>query len=45
VILGVNGKPVRSPEELKQAIDQAGKQAALLVQRGEARIFVPVQIG
>lgn len=45
VILGVNGKPVRSTDELKRAIDGAGKRAALLVQRGEARIFVPVQIG
>ncbi len=45
VILGVNGKPVRTAEDLKRAIDGAGKQAALLVQRGEARIFVPVQIG
>jgi serine protease Do len=45
VILGVNGKPVRSTEELKHAIDGAGKSAALLVQRGEARIFVPVEIG
>jgi serine protease Do len=45
VILGVNGKPVRTPDELKRAIDGAGKQAALLVQRGEARIFVPVQMG
>jgi serine protease Do len=45
VILGVNGKPVKSVEELKAAIDAAGKNAAVLVQRGEARIFVPVQIG
>jgi serine protease Do len=45
VILGVNGKPVKSLEELKGAIDGAGKQAALLVQRGEASIFIPVQLG
>jgi len=45
VILGVNGKAVRSTEDLKHAIDAAGKHAALLVQRGDARIFVPVQIG
>jgi serine protease Do len=45
VILGVNGQSVSSPEALKQAIDQAGKHPALLVQRGEARIFVPVEIG
>ncbi len=45
VILGVNGKPVKSPEELKSAVEGAGKSAALLVQRGESRLFVPVQIG
>jgi serine protease Do len=45
VILGVNGKPVTSVEELKAAIDAAGKNAAVLVKRGDARIFVPVQIG
>jgi serine protease Do len=45
VIVGVNGKPVKSVEELKSAVDAAGKQVALLVQRGEARIFIPVQIG
>jgi serine protease Do len=45
IIVGVNGKPVKSPEELKSAIDAAGKQAALLVQRGDVRLFMPVQIG
>ena len=45
VILGVNGKPVSSPDELKSAIDAAGKSAAILVQRGENRIFLPVQVG
>ena len=45
IILGVNGKPVKSVEELKGAIDSAGKHVALLVQRGEARIFIPVQVG
>ena len=45
VIVGVNGKAVKSIDELKSAIDAAGKQVALLVQRGQARIFVPVEIG
>ncbi len=45
VILGVNGKAVKSIDELKRALDAAGKSAAVLVQRGENRIFVPVQIG
>jgi serine protease Do len=45
VILGVNGQSVGSPDALKQAIDQAGKHPALLVQRGQTRLFVPVEIG
>jgi serine protease Do len=45
VIVGVNGKPVKSVDELKSAVEAAGKQVALLLQRGEARIFVPVEIG
>jgi serine protease Do len=45
IILGVNGKPVKSVEELKSAVDAAGDNVALLVQRGEAQLFVPVQIG
>jgi serine protease Do len=45
VIIGVNGKAVKSVDELKSAIDAAGKNAAVLVQRGESRIFVPVRIG
>jgi serine protease Do len=45
IIVGVNGKQVKSVDELKRAIDGAGKNAALLVQRGENRIFIPVQIG
>ena len=45
IIVGVNGKPVKSVDELKSAVDAAGKSMALLVQRGEARIYVPVQTG
>ena len=45
VILGVNGKPVKSAAALKSALDGAGEHVALLVQRGEARMYVPVQIG
>ena len=45
VILGVNGQPVKSLEELKSAVDKAGKQLALLVERGETRTFIPVEIG
>jgi len=41
----VNRTPVTSPEALKAAIDKAGKSVALLVQRDDARIFIPVTIG
>ena len=45
VILSLNGTPVKSVEELKSLVSKAGKKIALLVQRDEARIFVPVDLG
>jgi serine protease Do len=45
VILAVNGVPTRTVDEARSAITKAGKTAALLVQRGDDKIFVPVQIG
>jgi serine protease Do len=44
IILAVNGKPVRSVDELKSAIKDS-KTTALLVKRDDARIFVPVELG
>ena len=45
VVLSVDGAPVNSAQELREKIGQHDKQVALLVQRGEARIFVPVELG
>ncbi|HET6470949.1 MAG TPA: Do family serine endopeptidase [Pseudomonadales bacterium] len=45
VVLAVNGSPVNSAAELREQIHKHDKQVALLVQRGDARIFVPVQLG
>ncbi len=45
VILALNGTPVRSVDELRKLLDNAGKHAALLIQRDSARIFVPVDLG
>lgn len=45
VILSFNGQPVQSAEQLKSLIAKAGGNAAVLVQRGRARIFVPVELG
>jgi serine protease Do len=45
IILSVNGVPTRTVGEVRGAVSKAGKTAALLVQRGDDKIFVPVQIG
>jgi serine protease Do len=46
IILGVNGKPVKSVEELKTAARKSkGKVVALLIERDSAQIFVPVRTG
>ncbi|MBE0625915.1 MAG: Do family serine endopeptidase [Burkholderiales bacterium] len=45
LILSFNGTPVQSPAQLKQLLAKAGKHVALLVQRDEGRIFVPVDLG
>ena len=45
VILSVNGKPVQSVDALHKLIDAAGKRVALLIQRNDARIFVPIELG
>jgi serine protease Do len=45
VILQVNGTPVKSVEQLRELIAKSGKHAAILLQRDDARIFVPVDLG
>jgi serine protease Do len=45
VIVAVNNTPVTSVGELKSLVEKSGKTAALLVQRNDARIFVPVNLG
>lgn len=45
LILSINGTPVKSPEQLKQLVARAGKHVALLVQRDDSKIFVPVDLG
>jgi serine protease Do len=45
VILAVNGRPVTSADQLKQMIAKAGNSIALLIQRDDAQIFVPVDLG
>jgi serine protease Do len=45
VILSVNNMPVKSVEQLKELVAKSGKTVALLVQRDDARIFIPVTLG
>lgn len=45
VILSLNGTPVSSAQELRTLVDRAGKHVALLVQRDDAKIFVPLDLG
>jgi len=44
IVLQAGGKPVRSVEDLRAAA-VSSKTVALLVQRGERRLFVPLQAG
>ena len=45
VIVAVNNTPVKSPAQLKELVAKSGKTVALLIQRDDARIFVPVNLG
>ena len=45
VILSFNGTAVSDVEQLREIVAKSGKKAALLVQRDEARIFIPVDLG
>jgi serine protease Do len=45
VILAVGGTPVTSVGELRGAVRESGPSVALLVERDDARIYVPLDIG
>ena len=44
VILSLNNQPVTSPAQFRQLAKKAGKRFALLIQRGDARLFVPFRL-
>jgi serine protease Do len=44
VVLSANGKSVNSVEDLRRAVAGSKNHIALLVQRGEGRLFVPVDL-
>jgi serine protease Do len=45
VVLSANGKQVDSVKSLRDIVDDARDHVALLVQRGDTRIFIPVELG
>ena len=45
VIVGLNSQPVTDVEAFAKMVEASGNRLALLVQRGDARIFVPIKIG
>ncbi|MGZ5084680.1 MAG: trypsin-like peptidase domain-containing protein, partial [Usitatibacter sp.] len=45
ILLSFNGNPVTTAEALRQHVAKAGKSAALLIQREDRQLFVPVELG
>jgi serine protease Do len=47
VLIAVNGEQIESSQQFKTLVDKApdGKPLALLIQRGDARLYVPVMAG
>jgi serine protease Do len=44
LIIAVNGAPVRNGAELNSLVAKSGKVVAFLVQRGEDKVFVAVEL-
>jgi len=44
VLLAVNGAPVTSIDEFRNSVTKSGSTVALLIQRGNAQIYVPVRV-
>jgi serine protease Do len=45
VVSAINGQPVKSIDDVKKTLENAGKNVALLIRRGDASIYVPVEVG
>lgn len=45
LLLAINGTPIKNIDQVREAVAKSDKSVALLVQRGEEKIFVPVRIG
>lgn len=45
IILAVNGTPVKTTAQLQLLVSKNSQQVAVLIQRGEEKIFIPVKLG
>jgi serine protease Do len=45
IVLGINGVPARSVEQVRSIVREHAKSVALLIERDGQKIFVPVQLG
>ena len=45
IVLSLNGKPVHSAQELRTQVEKSGKHVALLIQRNDRQLFVPIELG
>jgi serine protease Do len=45
VVLSLNGQPIDSVEQIRGVLERKPKHVALLIQRGDRQIFVPVELG
>ena len=45
IILSVNGERIGSVEQLRNVVGKAGKRVAVLVERSNSRLFIPVDLG
>ena len=45
VLLAFNGEKVTSVDQLRQLVGKAKGKAAVLVQREDARLYIPIKIG
>jgi serine protease Do len=45
VVLGVNGAGVSTVADLKREVERAGRSVALLIQREDAQIYIPIDLG
>ena len=45
VLLSINGVPVKNIDQVRATVAKAEKSVALLIQRGDSKIFVPVNLG